>query len=658
VTFLHPVFLIGLTFLSVPIVIHLFQRKTAILQPFPTIEFIFRSVKMTVRSLKARHLLLLLSRIVLLILLTLSFSQPMVGPDVPIASSGPDSQVIVIDSSLSMRARHVGRSLFNKAIEEAGKIVLSLRDSDAAALLDCGTEPVVVLPLAREKDKLLNALKSLEAGYAGAELYQCLEKAEDILHGYNEGKGKIYLISDMRIKDWEGKGAILSGAKVFPIDVSRGMEEGNIAVTSVMVNGEEGAVHVEAIIRNFSPTSKEVLCRLFLGDDEKGRIFVSLGAWGEGRAAFSVPWEHKGSHFGRIEISHDILEEDDVRYFSFSSIGQIKALIVDGEPNINPYECESFYVERAFAPSLAGQRQIRPDVVSQESLPSFASYDIVFFLNIRPLPEIRVKELEDYIVRGGKVFFSMGENSVNVDAINKSIGKLLPFPLRGPKDYPSPVHLEPSGATELLMRPFFQEETRAIRRAVFQRIMLMEPSAPPGSQVLLRFEDGSPAIVEKVIDKGRVLLFASTMDRKWTDLPIRPVFLPLVHEISQYLVGIQESQRKELISGQSAVLTARSVVLPSGRVVSLPGGETAFRETKLPGIYSTQPDTNYFSVNVDWSESDLRKISGDELIGIFGIDRAGPDRTFPKKGRARVNLWGTLLFLLVIFLPIEAILSR
>ena len=638
--------------------LHLFQRKRAVLQPFPAIEFVFRSVKMTVRSLKARHLLLLLSRIVLLILLTLTFSQPIVGPDVPIASSGPAYLVIVVDSSLSMRARHGGRILFNRAIEEAGKIVESLRDSDTAALLDCGTEPMVVLPLLREKDKLLNALKSLEAGYGKADLYQCLEKAADILHGSISGKGKIYLLTDMRIRGWEGKDAIFSGAKVFLIDVSRGMEENNIAVTSVMVNGEEGAVNVEAIIRNFSPSPEEALCRLFLGDDEKGRIFVSLGAWGEGRAAFSVPWGRKGSHFGRIEISHDILEEDDVRYFSFSSIGQIKALIVDGEPHINPYECESFYVERAFSPSFAGQWQIRPDVTSQESLPPFASYDIVFFLNIRPLPEIRVRELEDYIVRGGKVLFSMGENSVNVDAINGSIGKLLPLPLRGPKDYPSPIHLEPSGATDFLMRAFFREETRAIRRAVFQRIMLMEPSAPPGSHILLRFEDGSPAIVEKVIGEGRVLLFASTMDRKWTDIPIRPVFLPLLHEISLYLVGIQEGQGKELISGQPAVLTAESVELPSGHVVLLPGGETTFRETKLPGIYTPRPDTGYFSVNVDVSESDLSKISGNDLVGFFGIDQTGPDRTFPQEGRARVNLWGPLLFLLVIFLPIEAILSR
>jgi hypothetical protein len=212
-----------------------------------------------------------------------------------------------------------------------------------------------------------------------------------------------------------------------------------------VVIGEEGAVNVEATIRNFSPSPEEILCRIFIGDDEKGRMFVRLEAWGEGMAAFSVPWGRKGSQFGRIEISHDVLEEDDIRYFSFSSIGQIKALIVDGEPNINPYECESFYMERAFAPSLSEQWQIKPDMTSQDSLPRFASYDIVFLLNIRPLPEIRVRELEDYIERGGGVFFSMGENSVNVDAINGSLGRLLPFPLRGPKDYPSPVHLEPTG---------------------------------------------------------------------------------------------------------------------------------------------------------------------------------------------------------------------
>jgi hypothetical protein len=59
-------------------------------------------------------------------------------------------------------------------------------------LLDCLSDRLFVT--AAEKDKLLNTLKSLEAGYGGSDLYQCLEKAVDILHGSYTGEGKFIFL--------------------------------------------------------------------------------------------------------------------------------------------------------------------------------------------------------------------------------------------------------------------------------------------------------------------------------------------------------------------------------------------------------------------------------------------------------------------------------
>ena len=58
--------------------------------------------------------------------------------------------------------------------------------------------------------------------------------------------------------------------------------------------------------------------------------------------------------------------------------------------------------------------------------------------------------------------------------------------------------------------------------------------------MILRYESGAPALVEKTVGKGRVMLLSTTVDREWTDLPIRAGFLPLMQEAARRLAGTSE----------------------------------------------------------------------------------------------------------------------
>ena len=57
--------------------------------------------------------------------------------------------------------------------------------------------------------------------------------------------------------------------------------------------------------------------------------------------------------------------------------------------------------------------------------------------------------------------------------------------------------------------------------------------APGDSGVIARLDDGAPALVEKAVGGGKVLVWAS-LDEYWTDLPLQPVFLPFVQELAKY----------------------------------------------------------------------------------------------------------------------------
>ena len=90
--------------------------------------------------------------------------------------------------------------------------------------------------------------------------------------------------------------------------------------------------------------------------------------------------------------------------------------------------------------------------------------------------------------------------------------------------------------------PVFEFPRAAQRRLLlgaFLRVPLRD-GALPTSQVLARFDAGTPALVERKLGSGRVLLWASTLDSAWSDLPLKPVFLPFMHRSMVHLANYTE----------------------------------------------------------------------------------------------------------------------
>ena len=61
------------------------------------------------------------------------------------------------------------------------------------------------------------------------------------------------------------------------------------------------------------------------------------------------------------------------------------------------------------------------------------------------------------------------------------------------------------------------------------------------AQILARFDDGAPALVERRVGNGRVLMWTSSLDLQWTDLPLKSIFLPFVHRMATTLAAYRES---------------------------------------------------------------------------------------------------------------------
>ena len=160
--------------------------------------------------------------------------------------------------------------------------------------------------------------------------------------------------------------------------------------------------------------------------------------------------------------------------------------------------------------------------------------------------------LTRYVESGGGLFISVGDR-VDADAWNQTMktraaaaarpqAQRRRAARRAPRGRDRRPAARPSGwrrstgATRCWRRS--RRAARGWRRRASSSSCCWRPMPEaPGRRIVLRYENGAPALVDAEVGRGRVLLLTTSVDREWTDLPIRPGFLPLVQEAARYLAA-------------------------------------------------------------------------------------------------------------------------
>ncbi len=167
--------------------------------------------------------------------------------------------------------------------------------------------------------------------------------------------------------------------------------------------------------------------------------------------------------------------------------------------------------------------------------------------------------------------------------------------------------------------------------------------AGPSDRVLARFDDGAIAAAERKVGAGRVIVWTTTLDDTWTDIAVKPIFLPLVHQLVRYLAHYEPATSWVTV-GQVLDLNARAkdrsnriVVTPSGDRIAQSGagrGNEGLLELSQQGVYEVRSSgaaagrPEAIAVNLDPAESDLTPLDPRELVAAV-TGRATPTSAQP-----------------------------
>ncbi len=686
--FLNPLFFLGGLAVAVPILLHLIKRENARKIDFPSLMFLRRIHKRTIRYQKLRHLLLLLLRILAFILIVLAFTRPYREEASIVASAigrSVTAHIIAIDNSMSMGYQ----DRWARAKKAAADIVRQSNRGDKFAVLEFSDKTVVQTQLTTDSSLALRQIEnSADPGDRPTRYIQVLRAAEKIAQGAGTEKRVIHLISDFQkngLTADETGFQLESGIELKHVDLGSS-EFSNLTIQNVHV--------IEAGLRDVSGLSINASVAA-LGTRDYDNVSISLTVDGRRisdkkihiaqRSAetveFQIPNLDPGTHLAILEIEDPHLSRDNRFYLTIDVREKTPVLVVE-KPSADAGRSSSFYLARALNVDV-----LSPYKLTTVSSRSFTDSGKLLIWNDTQGGDSAVqKRLLDFVKGGGGLVIILGDSTQSID-FNRSFGSWLPVKMDE----------APSGAGRSINRP---AENFVLMTDIRFDHPIFEPFGKPhsgtfsntkfysysrvlvdsGTEVLARFDNGDAALVSMKVEKGRVLLFASSADTSCNDLPLKPVYAPFWQQVLRYLENFEEERHwlniGDVLAPQSVLLKNDLlqadamdsdevvVILDPGkqRVEMMPGSESIV--TERAGFYEirTKDSNASVAVNTSREESDLTHRRADEMtagwISAHPAEFSQDEPPTPEEQDRNQQIWAFLLLAAVLFLVSESSLSN
>lgn len=636
-------------------------------------------------------------------------------------SAAPVSALVLVDNSCRMDYRRENQSNVSRAKEMADWMVKQFPLDSQVCVLATDTE----MPFfSVDPGAARNRLENLEIEYLNLPIPDRVAAGMELLEDAIHERKEIYVLSDLSRRSWDSATQSLASQlerspeiSLFVIDVGQ-QEANNFALAPLQLEYESiaqsGEIEIatgvnrvgDAAQRNVrfrlerpDNTRPVVRDRQVLLPDQFTERVKTLDIRKDSTAPISFKFSEKlplGIHHGKVEIiGTDSLAVDDIRYFTVEVVQSWKVLVIHPSNVVPDNLTEAIQDETE-------NSLYECTVVSQQSMPnSLDAYDAVFLLDPEPgLSETTWATLREYVAAGHGLGIFLGANaadggygasSFTTAEAQQVLGGKLSRQWRRPD---ADLFLSPDNLAHPIFAPFRSWESSVPWN---QFPVFIHWSIEPDSRweefptrTVLRFGNGKPAILERQIGEGRVIIMTTPITEaeqmegrsSWNSLfsgfPL-PAWL-LVRQISQYLVRSQTDQLNLLV-GELArlrndyrrypesyrIFTPRTNHTPEK--VTATDGFVKYRFNNSPGQYRLKgnrdgPIQRGFSVNLAAGETDLTRIEPAELDQILGANRyqlaTQRDQIQRQQGTTRrgQEFYPLLLLMLLVILGVEYLLSN
>jgi len=624
-SFLTPLYVLGLSAVVAPILFHLIRRSPRGDVPFSSLMFLAPTPPRLTRRSRLDQFLLLALRATALCLLVAAFARPFIRQAARLDFGDVERRriAVLIDTSASMRRG----DLWPRAVALARNAVTDCGPGDQLAVFSfdvtsrqlLGFHESMTLDPARRQAVALILLDQLAPSWGGTNLGQALVDAvaaiEDVADT-SEKTGRmprsIILVSDLA----QGSRLDALGDFEWPSDVELDLKtvadhgsNAGLQLLADSIETEPSAAALQHRVRVFNdPSSRQEQFELFWVDDKgvskENPIDVYVPA-GESRVV-RVPRPRDPSSYRSLQLKGDTPGFDNTLFFADGKREDTTVFYV-GTDRADDLTGPLYFLERVFLDTP--RRSVR--IVSQ--LPGAVlawepdrSPPLVV-LTAETTPE-NIRRLQQYVKDGGTLLYV-----VTAPGRAGTLSALAGVPAFNVEES-APGHdvmLREIAFDHPLFAPLAGAQFNDFTKIRFWKYRRIKPGSLGDARVLARFETGDAAVVEKSAGKGRLVVLASGWQPADSQLARSSKFVPL-------MTSLLEARDPRPLGGENHVVfdrvplpavadSAHSLVVqkPTGAVVTAATGELFFSETDLPGIYTVDTPRGAwsFAVNLDPLES-------------------------------------------------------
>ncbi len=744
----------GVAMVSVPVAIHLLSRWRRRPEPWGAMRFLLEAYRKQKRRMRLEQWLLLLLRCLIVLLLGLALARPLLVGFLGSWLGGLNNQGrlvnLVIDDAMSLRADDSPNTTrFDRLIESANAVIDTLEPGDRATLWRAGRPagPVIAEPTL-DHASLRQALAQMRPGYSRSDqpgvLRRIAEAAQD--RQATSTQSVTFLFSDFirsTQHDMEASDAVPDGiADSSTLVVTRPLPAfSNVQVSSVIprrrvvwVGGlTDSSITIEARVARLLDDLPEATVGLTIElIDVHGRTLTStqrqivfVNGQSEVTLGVDLPvgaspsWlESQGGTLltlrAKLDAETDGLRADNQAYavvelrrrMRVAVVDEPAGLLIGQDTGLTPGQ----WVTLALNPQAVGttgMMEVVPLTPSELNDPDVLNgIDAVMLMRpdrmIRPMWQ----ELSSFTNDGGLVWvFTPAEEgsspwvSLMVEAFDpgwriglesvQTSDLTASFSLAG-----SPLLAEPlerlAADWQVLTRPLRVYRYLPLNAGGSDAWITLAQSQAVPSDNKTGSDRGSVLLAHRRVGLGSLLMLSTAVDTRWTNLPTKPLFVPMIHETLHGVLGSRDRPGVvRAVSGDQPALgpvwsgvTALERLKASNDLVMVgqdegvdpirPGlkvdasGVALDGPVSLPGVYlaNTDDGPRRLVIDPDPKAGDSRQINEEALthwldgMGAWRwFDEDDPGSALARSGDSADIGWALLWVVLALVL-VESVAAR
>jgi hypothetical protein len=520
-TFFAPLLLWFVAAASVPIIIHLLNKRRHKTVQWAAMQFLLKATRESRGKKKLRHILILTCRALGIAALAFAAARPVVSGLLGWGAGTIDTVILVLDRSASMEIRSgdgedTKREIVLKKVRDA----MADMDNTRLIVIDSATGKPQEIP----SPDVLPEISATAATDSAANFPSLMSSAAEILSS-STGNAEIWIASDMQRSNWrpddERWAAVRANIESLPQKP---------AIRILSISGET-ATNISLRLLGTRRSNDALLVDLELTRTKDDRSSISLPVTTHINGASQTDLitlagqslrfqkripikESEVTGYGWISIPSDGNTRDNSAFLAYGPARPLKSILVS-----KPGEAASYLALSAAPPNFERQSVTQTDPATFSAAPTS---DVSMILWAAPLPTgENAKTLQNFFSSGGQVVL-VPTSEPSTDAFLET--QWEPSTVAEPGKF---YILQDWSRNDGPLRdgidgtPIPAERLRAIKRAI--------PKSD--GTVLAKWEDGEPFITRKMVDQGTLWTIGSTPDYTWSNLGDADVLLPAIQRI-------------------------------------------------------------------------------------------------------------------------------